>query len=395
MTDTLALAASKVSTARCQPWAAATLGLFMALPDAAVAQIDAVGGERLQVTLRRPETKEVAAFKGGEPILMDFVLTNPSPSPVRVLVWRTPFRGVTDNIFVVASGRTDQAGGRGVVGYIGPIVKRGPPQPDDFIELAPGASRRATVNLADSYAIYQQGDYSVTLRPAPAPDIPPAIDPLSMSPLTDGLRKLAVQSNAFAFSVVEARQPKLALAPAPGDLVQPFDGCTAAQQPPLQDAIRSATELSARVAKLLRDTLDAQQPNSARYKTWFGAHTAQRYATAREHFNKIENAFSTRPIVIGCSGDHCTSSTFAYVFPTQPYKIYVCQAFWNAAIDGTDSRTGTLIHEMSHFDVVGGTDDVVYGQSAAKALAASNPDAAISNADNHEYFSENTPNLPM
>jgi hypothetical protein len=63
MTDTLALAASKVSTARCQPWAAATLGLFMALPDAAVAQIDAVGGERLQVTLRRPETKEASRSK--------------------------------------------------------------------------------------------------------------------------------------------------------------------------------------------------------------------------------------------------------------------------------------------------------------------------------------------
>jgi len=46
---------------------------------------------------------------------------------------------------------------------------------------------------------------------------------------------------------------------------------------------------------------------------------------------------------------------------------------------------------MSHFDVVANTDDVVYGQSGAKSLAISNPTDALRNADNHEYFSENTP----
>ena len=46
---------------------------------------------------------------------------------------------------------------------------------------------------------------------------------------------------------------------------------------------------------------------------------------------------------------------------------------------------------MSHFDVVAGTDDVVYGQTGAMALAISDPDAAITNADSHEYFAENNP----
>jgi peptidyl-Lys metalloendopeptidase len=49
---------------------------------------------------------------------------------------------------------------------------------------------------------------------------------------------------------------------------------------------------------------------------------------------------------------------------------------------------------MSHFNVVAGTDDVVYGQSAARNLADTDPDAAITNADSHEYFAENTPALP-
>jgi peptidyl-Lys metalloendopeptidase len=53
-----------------------------------------------------------------------------------------------------------------------------------------------------------------------------------------------------------------------------------------------------------------------------------------------------------------------------------------------------MIHEMSHFNVIAGTDDWAYGQSAAASLARSNPTRAVDNADNHEYFAENTPYLP-
>jgi peptidyl-Lys metalloendopeptidase len=71
----------------------------------------------------------------------------------------------------------------------------------------------------------------------------------------------------------------------------------------------------------------------------------------------------------------------------------VCKAFWSAPMTGTDSKGGTLVHEMSHFNVVAGTDDWVYGQSGAASLAVSNPSQAIDNADSHEYFGENTPAL--
>lgn len=65
--------------------------------------------------------------------------------------------------------------------------------------------------------------------------------------------------------------------------------------------------------------------------------------------------------------------------------------FWSTTATGTDSRAGTLVHEVSHWNVNGGTRDSVYGQSGAKNLASSNPARAVMNADNHEYFAENTP----
>jgi peptidyl-Lys metalloendopeptidase len=90
----------------------------------------------------------------------------------------------------------------------------------------------------------------------------------------------------------------------------------------------------------------------------------------------------------------CNESYYAYVYPNQPYKIYVCKAFWSAPLTGTDSKGGTLVHEMSHFTVVAGTDDLAYGQQAAGQLAISDPNKAINNADSHEYFGENTPTQP-
>ena len=71
------------------------------------------------------------------------------------------------------------------------------------------------------------------------------------------------------------------------------------------------------------------------------------------------------------------------------------EAFWMAPMTGTDSKAGTLVHEMSHFNVVAGTDDHKYGQAACRTLATTNPDQAIDNADSHEYFAENNPALPM
>jgi peptidyl-Lys metalloendopeptidase len=126
----------------------------------------------------------------------------------------------------------------------------------------------------------------------------------------------------------------------------------------------------------------------ARYTTWFGTYSSTRYSTVRTHFNNIDSALNNQALVFDCS---CTDSAYAYVYPTQPYKIYLCNAFWSAPNTGTDSRAGTIIHEMSHFNVVAGTDDHAYGQTAAKRLATRTPNKAVDNADNHEYFAENTP----
>jgi len=79
-----------------------------------------------------------------------------------------------------------------------------------------------------------------------------------------------------------------------------------------------------------------------------------------------------------------------YLILSRPGIIYLCGAFWNAPMVGTDSKAGTLIHESSHWTVHGGTIDYAYGQSNCKALAFNNPDQATVNADSHEYLLRTT-----
>jgi len=46
---------------------------------------------------------------------------------------------------------------------------------------------------------------------------------------------------------------------------------------------------------------------------------------------------------------------------------------------------------MSHFDDIGGTKDHVYGAENAKALATTDSNKALNNADSFEYYTEGAP----
>ena len=166
-----------------------------------------------------------------------------------------------------------------------------------------------------------------------------------------------------------------------------YKGCSTTQISGAGDAVISARAYSENA----KGYLNAGTVGS-RYTTWFGAYTSSRYGTAKQHFVEIDAAIdqSGGQVTINCG---CNQNYYAYVYPTRPYEIFVCRAFWTAPRTGTDSRAGTLIHEVSHFNVVAGTDDIVYGQTGAKNLAATDPNGAVNNADNHEYFAENTPSL--
>ncbi|KAF9446109.1 deuterolysin M35 metalloprotease [Macrolepiota fuliginosa MF-IS2] len=166
-----------------------------------------------------------------------------------------------------------------------------------------------------------------------------------------------------------------------------FVNCTALQQSAI-DSVIGAAEAYATSAY---SYINATTTGTPRYTIWFGTYVDTRRSTVLSHFAAIgSSTFSTFTYDCSCND----VGTYAYVYPTDFGHIYLCGAFWNAPLTGKDSRAGTIIHESSHFTKNGGSQDYVYGQTAAKSLAVSNPSHAVMNADSHEYFTENTPSLP-
>ncbi|TPO13740.1 M35 family metallopeptidase [Mesorhizobium sp. B1-1-5] len=81
-------------------------------------------------------------------------------------------------------------------------------------------------------------------------------------------------------------------------------------------------------------------------------------------------------------------STYAYVDPGDLTKINLGLAFFNAPAIGVNSKLGTIVHEVTHYFLTGNTDDIGYGKDDCLQLAKDNPESALKNADNFEYFIE-------
>lgn len=319
---------------------------------------------------------ERAALGKSDEVAVVVTMSNSSAATVYLLAWQTPFGAPDAPLFDIT--RDGQP-----VRYLGRMVKRAAPTPADYIALAPGASRSVRVALSALYQMDVTGAYSIRYRDAVLQLFP------KPGALPSAARSLAAVAAPAASVWIDGRLARGMLDPAPAPEGSPglrFSQCANPQQQAIAGAVQAAQAMAADGEAYLRQTA------GPRYTTWFGAADATRTATVARHFTAIKDAFATRPVTVDCA---CTEDYYAYVYPNQPYKIYVCNAFWSAPLTGTDSRGGTLVHEMSHFTVVAGTDDWVYGQEAAAALAISNPARAIDNADSHEYFGENTPHRDL
>jgi peptidyl-Lys metalloendopeptidase len=326
-------------------------------------------------------------FASSEDVLVTVTIFNPTKNPVKVLRWFTPEDQTAERLFTVT--RDGEP-----VAYTGPIYKRVPATDKDYISLQPGASIVRTVNLGASYDLSRDGHYEVAFAVTAFNLFNEKANAFQSKDVLVS-EKISVDVGGRLAKVTPTPPPtpgggggkSTPTPPPPGGGGNSFNACSTTRQSQLVSA-RNESKIYASNAE---NYLLANNQGS-RYTTWFGVFSSTRYNTVKTHFTAISNAMDNASVRFDCT---CTqSNVYAYVYPNQPYNIYLCGAFWAAPLTGTDSKAGTLIHEMSHFYVVASTDDFAYGQTAAMNLAINNPDNAVRNADNHEYFAENTPPLP-
>ncbi len=320
-------------------------------------------------------------LKGTENVVVNYSMTNVTDQPVRVLLWNTPFDGIEGNLFEVA--RNGE-----LVPYLGRVYKRGTPQPEDFMTLEAGETRVTKVELSAYYEMNFTGEYQLRARNESFDHAP-----LGQLPLKGQHGSLLdLGSNSVIFWIDGEEPPLADIAPLAFDKVirkaKPVrETCSNERKAILANALAAAQGIAGNASSYLSS---GQNPSSPRYTEWFGAFSSGRWNTVDSNFQAIDDALNNANVEFDCK---CKQRYYAYVYPNEPYKIYLCRVFWDAPLTGTDSQAGTLVHEMSHFNVVAGTDDVTYGQNSCRSLAISNPNSAIQNADSHEYFAENTPFL--
>jgi len=119
---------------------------------------------------------------------------------------------------------------------------------------------------------------------------------------------------------------------------------------------------------------------------WFGTYSQSNRQFTSSCFNAVYNRLNSFEFNGYCNPAGCGNNVYGYVYPTDgTYTVYLCNLFWTVP----GERVNTIVHEMSHFRPLGGTNDYTYGQSNCLALARNNPNQASRNADNVCYFSEN------
>jgi len=263
------------------------------------------------------------------------------------------------------------------------LVKRAP-QPDlsEFVTLLPGESKSTLVDLSLHYALTND-TWTVTLNTFLGIAQSPALLGNGAVPAVKfvPLRSESVSSDVNAVFPLPQQ--------APATKVGDYISCSAAQSNQVDDAVTLAFAIARNAFTYLKS------PCVPEFTKWFGAApgNSSRLLTT-DHYTKIGDQIASAFFSVNCAPPACSSpSVFAYVYPTDAsFTVYLCGQFWKASPSvAYDSQPGTLVHEFSHFRVLGGTQDYVYGTTGALNLAKTDPAKAVMNADNHEYFAESQP----
>lgn len=316
---------------------------------------------------------------GDAPGELRFRLTNTGARALAVLPAGTPLEAeLSADVFRLIPA-TGERGATAPAPYRGRRVKRVPPAPGDLVTLAPGESASASLPIGRYYAVPFAGDYRVAYVGG-----------------VDVAEAGAHAARTLRRVRLVARGPRLFLDP---DAAEPrarpavFARCDASRRVALDETTAAAERLVAEALAALDAAAGAALASAPRYTRWFGPWRAARERRVRRTFAALLDALGGATLSYDCGCDDPT--LYAFVYPSRLHDVFVCPAFFRAPLLGRDSRAGTLVHELSHFEAIAGTVDHAYGSVDAASLARADADRAVGNADSYEYFAENEPALPM
>ncbi|KJZ20077.1 M35 family metallo-endopeptidase [Loktanella sp. S4079] len=174
---------------------------------------------------------------------------------------------------------------------------------------------------------------------------------------------------------------------------QSVTGCDKDQALAVERVLRNAKELTLKAATSVGDTPE--------YERWFGEYSRGNAEEVRANLKAIVGAIRSGAVTASCNlptQDGCDSGEYAWVYPHEPYLLHLCPPFFDlphltalepgARHSDNGTQEGTIVHELSHFLRVAGTDDHCYSRGDCSQMAVRDVARAIDNADSYQYFTE-------
>lgn len=171
--------------------------------------------------------------------------------------------------------------------------------------------------------------------------------------------------------------------------------------PQCRDSRAAMVDAAIDQAKALAIQAAANIADTPHYARWFGPYRADHAERLRGNFKSIVQILrggGLRATCLGARDPDCRGDVYAFVYSDDAGLIYLCPLFFTLpslveiadfglrADDGT--REGTIIHEISHFDRVAGTDDHCYSRDICRQMARASAARAVDNADSYQFFAE-------
>jgi uncharacterized protein involved in type VI secretion and phage assembly len=158
------------------------------------------------------------------------------------------------------------------------------------------------------------------------------------------------------------------------------------------DEIKAAKDDAAKLLKSKEAALERwSDDDKVDFKKWFGDDSEKSRQEMLDRIRAEEVLLDKMDLSNFAPpepGEH-KPHVFAYTKPDdESHMVYLDDAFWTAPAVGTDSKAGTIVHELSHFNDIGATSDDAYGKKAAGILAIDEVEKALENADNMEFYVE-------
>jgi peptidyl-Lys metalloendopeptidase len=354
------------------------LAIAISLPLLAVTPVNLSKYLQEQPVLLEAKLQVNETISSGKPVIVNYSLKNGTEDDLYVLKWYTPFEGIAGEIFLVEMNGEP-------VQYQGILAKRAAPNEDEYILLKPGESTQTEVDISQSYNLNKPGNYAIQYLSPSVSDVATSEKRLAKS--QKDLGPIEISSSPVeleilgpeASSKIDTSNQLEAKAPV-------YANCSDSQENIISSSDAAATLSTAFAYSHLNNLTADQRKTDADYKTWYGAYDDGRYTKVLNNWNTINNTFTNQAVTYNCSQASCQNSWYAYVYPGGALEVFLCPQFWNAPDTGTDTKFGTIIHEVSH--EVAGTKDHAYGVSNCKNLASNDPVKAVENADCYEYFAE-------